>query len=43
VHNQPDSARLEYQDWFTEWTSYLLTDDEEQALITYAREFYFDQ
>ena len=42
-HNQPDSARLEHQDWFTEWTNYPLTDAEEETLITYARQFYFDE
>jgi len=42
-YNQPDSAELQYQDWFTEWTDYPLTDEEAQTLITYAQEFYFDQ
>ena len=41
--NQPDSARLQYQDWFTEWTDYLLTKEEEQTLMKYAQQFYFDQ
>jgi hypothetical protein len=42
-HNQPDSAQLQYQDWFTEWMNYPLTDDDQQTLITYAQQFYFDQ
>src|SRR5919199_3876661 len=37
--NQPDSARLQYQDWFTGWMNYPLTDEEEQTLITYAQQF----
>jgi hypothetical protein len=28
---------LQYQDWFTEWMDYPLTDAEEQTVITYAR------
>jgi hypothetical protein len=40
--NQPYSARLQYQDWFTEWTNYALTDAEEETLITYAQQFSFD-
>ena len=41
--NQPDSARLQYQDWFTEWTDYPLTQEEEETLLKYAQQFYFDQ
>ena len=41
--NQPDSARLQYQDWFTEWTDYPLTQEEEETLVKYAQQFYFDQ
>jgi hypothetical protein len=41
-HNYPDSARLQYQDWFTEWTDYPLRAAEEQTLIAYAREFSFE-
>ena len=42
-YNQPDSARLQYQDWFTEWMDYALTDAEEETVITYAQQFYFDE
>ena len=42
THNQPDSARLQYQDWFTPWLDYPLTEAEEQTLLTYAQQFYFD-
>ena len=42
AYNQPDSATLQYQDWFTEWMDYPLTDEEEETLLTYAQQFYFE-
>jgi hypothetical protein len=42
-HNQPDSAELQHQDWFTEWTPFPVRAEMEAALIAYASEFYFDQ
>jgi len=41
-HRQPYSAVLQYQDWFTEWMDYPLTDAEEQMLVMYAQQFYFE-
>ena len=41
-HGQPYSAELQYQDWFTEWMDYPLTDNEEQMLLMYAQQFYFE-
>ena len=41
-HRQPYSAVLQYQDWFTEWMDYPLTDVEEQMLLMYAQQFYFE-
>jgi hypothetical protein len=41
-YNQPDSAELQYQDWFCEWTDYPLSQEEEETLITYAGAFYFE-
>ena len=39
---QPDNARIEYQDWFTPWKALLpLEYEEHEALLTYARQFYF--
>jgi hypothetical protein len=42
-YNQPENARLEWQDWFTPWTEYRapdgLTDD--SVLLAFARQFYF--
>jgi hypothetical protein len=43
AYNQPDSARLQYQDWFTEWMDYPLTDEKEQRVIKYAQQCYFDE
>jgi hypothetical protein len=40
--NEPYSAKLQYQDWFTEWMNYALTDTEEETLIKYAQQFPFD-
>lgn len=42
AHNQPDSAELQYQDWFTPWLDYPLTKVEEQTLLIYAQQFSFD-
>jgi hypothetical protein len=41
--SQPESARLEYQDWYTPWQQYQTSDDEEQDLIFYAATFYFGE
>jgi len=41
--NEPETAKLEYQDWFTPWTNYSLTSEEEETLLTYARQFYFGE
>jgi len=38
---QPETASLEYQDWFTPWESFDVCDDEEQALLAYAGCFYY--
>ena len=43
AYNRPDSAKLQYQDWFTEWTDYPLTKAEEETVVKYAQQFYFDQ
>ena len=39
---QPDRAWLEYQDWGTSWTEYHGS-HETAALLSYAREFYFEE
>lgn len=53
-HCEPETARLEMQDWFLPWTEYRVTrisehgetniDHEAEAiLLTYARQFYFGE
>lgn len=42
-HHEPESARLEYQDWGTPWTDYSLTSEEEETLLAYASCFYFGE
>ena len=40
--NQPDDAKLQYQDWFTAWENYPLTQEEAETLVKFVRAFYFD-
>ena len=40
---QPDSVQIEYQDWGTPWTELYTNSEEEEALLTYARQFYFGE
>jgi hypothetical protein len=43
-YNEPESATIEYQDWFTPWERYYETDhEEERALLHYARCYYFGE
>lgn len=39
--NTPETVRLQYQDWFTPWTDYPLSSEEEQILLQYCQQFYF--
>ena len=42
-HQQPDRARIEYQDWFTPWIELVdISSSEREALLTYSRQFYFE-
>lgn len=41
-NGQPHTARLEHQDWFTPWTE-LIDGVDHQALLTYARVFYYGE
>lgn len=41
--NEPDTANLEYQDWFTPWERLWLEDGEEEILLRYAQTFYFGE
>lgn len=38
---EPDTARLQHQDWGTPWTDWPLTSEDEEAILTYARCFYY--
>jgi len=42
-YKEPTRARLEYQDWFTPWNEYITTGSDHEALVTYARSFYFGE
>lgn len=42
-HCEPESARIEHQDWGTPWTEYRLTADEQETLLEYCRQFYFGE
>ena len=42
-HGQPDDANLQYQDWFTPWCNYPTTSEEDEALLAYARKFWFGE
>ena len=42
MHNQPDLARLECQDWFTPWTE-VFDGIDQSILLDYARVFYFGE
>lgn len=42
-YKQPISARIQYQDWFTQWTDLLTDTEEDGALLEYAERFYFGQ
>jgi len=40
-HGEAETARLEYQDWGTPWTSYTLAQAEERRVLAFASMFYF--
>ena len=43
-YGQPETAKIEYQDWFTPWVRYANTSSEEdETLLTYARQFYYGE
>lgn len=43
-YGQPENPKLQYQDWFTPWTDYTETTEEEaEALQTYCEQFYFGE
>lgn len=40
-YNEPETATLQYQDWFTKWTDYDITNEDEDILLRYAQKYYF--
>lgn len=38
---EPETARIEFQDWYIPWEDYPLTDKEQDIVIAYAQNFYF--
>lgn len=42
-HGEPDTARIEYQDWGTPWTEYRISREDQDVLLSYARQFYFGE
>lgn len=40
-YGEPENARIEGQDWFQPWTALELTEEEGEALLEFARCFYF--
>jgi hypothetical protein len=42
-HGEPETARIEHQDWGTFWTELRITGEEEDTVLTYARCFYFGE
>lgn len=42
-YGQPDTAKIQYQDWGTPWTDYPNVASMEDILLEYARQFYFEE
>jgi len=42
-HNEPEIVRLEYQDWFTSWHRLTMSSEEQEALLGFARLFWFGE
>ena len=42
-YGDPESASIQYQDWFTPWVDYPLDREEEADVVKYAQQFYFGQ
>lgn len=40
-HNEPESARIEHQDWGTPWTALKMDYNAEKTVLEYARQFYY--
>lgn len=42
-YGQPDSCRLQHQDWGTPWTEHFLNSEQRDYVLTYCRVFYFGE
>lgn len=42
-YGEPETARIEHQDWGTHWTEYPIDSEEEETILEYARCFYFGE
>lgn len=42
-YNQPESAELQYQDWFEAWQILEVSEEEEAVLLKFASLFYFGE
>lgn len=42
-YGEPESAILEYQDWFQPWAEYCLDADEQDILLSFCQQFYFGE
>ena len=43
AHSETETATIQYQDWFTPWIDYPLSNDDEEIMLEYARHFYFEE
>jgi len=42
-YQEPKKAVIEGQDWFTPWLTISMTEEEEEKVLTYCRQFYFGE
>ena len=42
-YHEPDTAEIQFQDWFTLWETMPTDEVEEKAMLDYAQCFYFDE
>jgi len=42
-YGQPENARMQAQDWFTEWETTITSSEQDDALLVYANQFYFGE
>lgn len=42
-YGTPHTVRLQYQDWFTPWRDYFLTQEDKEAITDYLSCFYFGE